>query len=202
MRLGVEDAIGIEGDWLDQGVLRFPREQLRLHDLSTPLDLGREFDLAISLEVGEHIPESSARTLVETVTRHAPVAVFSAAAPLQGGTQHVNERWPAYWAELFGERGFVSVDILRPRIWLDDDVAWYYRQNVFMAVREDALGNYPALRDEYERSHGRVLPLVHPEHFMRIARSSPVRLKDNAVGSLYERWPQARQIRDVIRRAR
>ncbi len=50
-----------------------------------------------------------------------------------------------------------------------------------------------------ERSGGRVLPLVHPDRYVRIARSSPVRLEDNAVGTLYERWPSARRWRDALR---
>jgi SAM-dependent methyltransferase len=196
---GVEDVFGVEGAWLDPAVLRVPREKVQIHDLTTPLSIGREFDLAISLEVGEHLPDTAASGLVKMLTEHAPVVAFSAAAPLQGGTHHVNERWPGYWAELFAAQGFVSVDALRPRMWLDDQIAWYYRQNMFLAVRADALQRYPGLRVEYERSRGSVLPLVHPDRYLRVARSSPVRLKDSAVGMLYERWPGVRRWRDALR---
>lgn len=198
-RQGIDDVFGVEGAWLDQSVLRVPREKVQIHDLTMPLSLGRQFDLAISLEVGEHLPESAAAGLVGMLTEHAQAVAFSAATPLQGGTHHVNERWPGYWAELFAAHGFVSVDALRPRIWLDEQIAWYYRQNMFLAVREDELGRYPALRAEYERSGGSVLPLVHPDRYVRVARSSPVRLKDNALGTLYERWPSVRRWRDTVR---
>jgi SAM-dependent methyltransferase len=197
-RQGVEDVFGVEGSWLDPAVLRIPPENVRIHDLTTPLSLGRQFDLAISLEVGEHLPPTAAAGLVKMLAEHAPVVAFSAAAPLQGGTHHVNERWPDYWAELFAAHGFVSVDLLRPRIWLDEQIAWYYRQNMFLAVREDALERYPALRAEYERSRGNVLPLVHPHRYVRVARRSPVRLKDNALGAVYERWPAVRRWRDAV----
>lgn len=202
MNAGVDDVMGVEGDWLDPGVLRIPRERLRLHDLTVPLELGRTFDLAVSLEVGEHLPETAARTLVATITKHAPVAMFSAAAPLQGGTHHVNERWPQYWSDLFAERGFVGVDVLRPRIWLDDEIAWYYRQNVFMAVQEDMLASLPPLAEAHRLSGGQVLPLVHPERFMRLAPTSPVRLKDAALGTIYERVPRVRQLREQLGRSR
>jgi SAM-dependent methyltransferase len=198
-RQGIEDVFGVEGAWLDPSVLRIPAAKVQIHDLTRPLSLARRFDLAISLEVGEHVPDSAAAGLVKMLTEHAPVVAFSAAAPLQGGTHHVNERWPGYWAGLFAAHGFVSVDVLRPRIWLDEQIAWYYRQNMFLAVREDALERYSALHAEYERSGGSVLPLVHPARYVRVARSSPVRLKDNALGTLYERWPGVRRWRDALR---
>jgi len=194
--------LGVEGQWLDTSVLRIPGDRVKIHDLTKPLELDRGFDLALSLEVGEHLPESAAPEFVRTLTRLAPVIAFSAAAPLQGGTHHVNERWPGYWAGLFAEHGFVSVDVLRPKFWLDDQVAWYYRQNMFKAVSEDQVSRYSAVRDEYARSDGRVLPLVHPERYMRIATSSPTRLKDNMIGTLYERWPATRAVRDSAKCSR
>jgi SAM-dependent methyltransferase len=200
MERGIDDVLGVEGAWLDTSVLRIPSDNLKIHDVTRPLKLDRQFDLALSLEVGEHLPEVAAGQLVATLTSLAPVVVFSAAAPLQGGTHHVNERWPGYWAELFSAHGFRAVDSLRPRIWLDDEIAWYYRQNMFLAVREDQLGRYQALRDDLDRTQGHVLPLVHPERYVRVARLSPVRLKDSAMGTAYERWPAIRQLRDAIRR--
>jgi SAM-dependent methyltransferase len=198
---GVDDVLGMDGQWLDTSVLRIPRDRVKLQDLTAPVELGREFDLALSLEVAEHLPAGAAAEIVATLTRHAPVVAFSAAAPLQGGTHHVNEQWPDYWAALFAERGFVSVDALRPRFWLDDQLAWYYRQNMFLALREDVLPRYPALADEYARSGGRMLPLVHPDRYLRIAASSPTRVKDSVMAALYERWPATRGVRDSVRSA-
>jgi SAM-dependent methyltransferase len=198
---GVDDVLGVEGEWLDTTVLRIPRDRMKIHDLTTPLRLDRGFDLALSLEVGEHLPPSAAPELVRTLTRLAPVIAFSAAAPLQGGTHHLNERWPDYWAGLFAERGFAPLDSLRPRIWLDRRVAWYYRQNTFLAVCEDVLERHPILREEYARSGGRVLPLVHPDRYLRIAPSSLARVKDDALGMLDERWPAARSVRSALKGA-
>ncbi len=198
---GVDDVVGIEGDWLDTSVLRIPEDRLKLHDLTIPLDLERRFDLALSLEVGEHLPASAAPVLVQTLTRLAPVVAFSAAAPLQGGTHHVNERWPEYWADLFAEHGFVSVDTLRPKFWLDEHVAWYYRQNMFLAVHEERLERHPFLAREHERTGGRVLPLVHPDRYLQIAPSSVARLKASMLGTVYERWPVARSVTGSMKSA-
>src|SRR3981081_11169 len=95
-RDGVPDVFGIDGDWAPRDRLQLTGGQVAHHDPSQPLDLGRRFDLAICLEVAEHLPAASADALVALLTRHAPVVLFSAAIPGQGGTGHVNEQRPVY----------------------------------------------------------------------------------------------------------
>jgi SAM-dependent methyltransferase len=101
------------------------------HDLTRSFDYGR-FDLAICVEVAEHLPASAAGTLVDSLVNAAPVVAFSAAVPGQGGFGHVNLQWPDYWAALFGARGYRQFDAVRWRIWDDDRVAPWYRQNLFL----------------------------------------------------------------------
>lgn len=108
-------------------------------DLARPFWLEEEFDLAVCLEVAEHLPESSARGLVESLTRSAPAVLFSAAVPGQGGAGHLNEQWPSFWTGLFAAQDFVRIDAVRPRIWRDDRVEWWYRHNLFLYVRRDRL---------------------------------------------------------------
>jgi 2-polyprenyl-3-methyl-5-hydroxy-6-metoxy-1,4-benzoquinol methylase len=60
--------------------------------LDSPLDLGRAFDLVISLEVAEHLPESAADAFIDSLVRHGDVILFSAAIPFQGGHRHINEQ--------------------------------------------------------------------------------------------------------------
>ena len=70
------------------------------------------------LEVAEHIPPECADIFVESLTWGlAPVIMFSAAVPGQGGTLHLNEQWPAYWASKFAQHGYVLIDCLRPQLW-------------------------------------------------------------------------------------
>jgi hypothetical protein len=69
---------------------------------------------------------------------------------------------------------------------------------MFLAVHEAALERHPTLTSEHARTGGRVLPLVHPDRYLRIAPSSLTRSKDNALGALYERWPAARSARSAL----
>jgi SAM-dependent methyltransferase len=65
-----------------------------------PAEVGTA-DLALCLEVAEHLPPEMGRDLVDFLTGQAPIVVFSAAHPGQGGTGHVNEQPQAYWIERF-----------------------------------------------------------------------------------------------------
>lgn len=127
------------------------------HDLATPLpDLGR-FDLAISLEVAEHLPSSRAAGFVADLVSLAPVVVFSAAIPGQGGTGHVNEQWPAYWVDLFAANGYAVSGALRWLIWNDDRVENWYRQNLMVATATPKA--WPAL---FDTPMADPFPVVHP----------------------------------------
>lgn len=110
-------------------------------DLSQPMRYERMFDLCISLEVAEHLPESSADIFVETLTSLAPVILFSAAIPGQFGDNHVNEQWPSYWEERFKKLGFYGFDVLRQKFWNNDNVTWWYRQNMVLFVKIDKLAS-------------------------------------------------------------
>jgi SAM-dependent methyltransferase len=163
---GIEDIYGIDGDYIDREKLEIPSDHFCPRDLSRPLRMGRTFDLAVSLEVAEHLPGEAAEVFVESLTRLAPAILFSAAAPYQGGTHHVNEQWPAYWAERFGRRGYLPVDCLRRRLWENPQVDWWYAQNAFLYVDQCLLEANLALKQEYETAGPGALPLVHPRRFL------------------------------------
>ena len=98
---GNDDIIGVDGDYVYQSQLEIPRATFVARDLTRPVDLGRSFDLAISLEVAEHLPAPCASTFVASLVKLAPIVLFSAAIPGQGGTDHVNEQWQDYGAICF-----------------------------------------------------------------------------------------------------
>lgn len=127
---GVHDLMGVDGDYIDRSELLIPSERFRSADLTRPFDLGRTFDAVISLEVAEHLPESAAGMFVETLTRHAPVVVFSAAVPCQTGLGHVNEQWQSYWAAKFAKAGYDAFDVIRWRVWDNAEISFWYRQNI------------------------------------------------------------------------
>jgi SAM-dependent methyltransferase len=148
LRLGITDCCGVDGDYVDRNALVISRDRFVAWDLATRYDPGRRFDLALSLEVGEHLPASAVPAYLESLTTAASRIVFSAAVPGQGGVQHVNEQWPWYWQRLFEQRGFVCLDPFRPLLWQNDAVAQYYRQNLFLYVDP---GAHPELVSQYYR---------------------------------------------------
>jgi len=159
-RHGVEDILGIDGEYLAKQYLVIPEDRVMCADLSSSIEVGRRFDLAISLEVGEHLPESSARGFVETLTRLSDVILFSAAIPRQGGPGHVNEQWQDYWRGLFRDLSYRVADPIRPRIWHDERVMGYYRQNILLYVAQRRAAELPQL--EFV-APDRSVDLVHPQ---------------------------------------
>ena len=91
------------------------------HDVTQPWSPERPYELAICVEVAEHLPPEAMQTLVGSITGAAPCCVFSAAAPLQGGIGHLNERVPSDWARAFAQAGFECLDP-RARFWNDDSI--------------------------------------------------------------------------------
>lgn len=129
---GVDYILGIDGFHVDPKWLRIPKESFKQADLSCPLELNERFDLAVCLEVAEHLPPRSADGLLDLLTKSSPCVLFSAAIPLQGGVEHVNERWPEYWHAKFQERDFRKFDVIRGGIWANPKVRYWYRQNIFL----------------------------------------------------------------------
>ena len=160
-QLGVHDVVGVDGPWALRR-LKIDRRTFVPLDLHSPLGLDRRFDLAISLEVAEHLPGEVASRFVQQLTDLAPVVLFSAAVPGQGGTGHVNEQWPDYWASCFAEHRYVMVDAVRPRFWDDPTIEPWYAQNAFLFASAEACAASPALAAAAD--DGPLLPLrvVHP----------------------------------------
>lgn len=146
---GADRVLGMDGDYVDPSSLMIPRDCFRAVDLNRPggIDemMDERFDLAMCLEVAEHLQRTSAEHLVAFLCRLAPVVLFSAAMPMQGGTQHVNEQWPDYWAALFRRYNYEKIDAIRQFIWKNSEVEWWYRQNIYLFVRENSIGSYPEL---------------------------------------------------------
>ena len=161
--LGVNDIFGIDGPWCSDVLRVIESEHFAAIDLRLAFTLPRRFDLVLCLEVAEHLATDRATGLVDDLCRLAPVIVFSAAIPGQGGTGHVNEQWPMYWATLFEQRGFLAVDVLRPALWDNASVNAWYAQNMILYVHKDH-----ALRDIGGLSRWSRPPrsLVHPSLFL------------------------------------
>ena len=156
---GVVDVVGVDAPYVEREALRIDPGSFVARDLSDPFRLGRGFDLALSLEAAHYLPEDRAATLVESIAALAPAVLFGAAVPGQGGGPGRNRQWPAWWAALFARHGFRAEDWLRPRVWEDERVDWWYAQNTILYLRDGAPGD-------------RILPLVHPGLLREVADPS------------------------------
>ncbi|MDR0795084.1 MAG: class I SAM-dependent methyltransferase, partial [Tannerella sp.] len=116
-KYGITDIRGYDGKWVDKSKLLIPKECFFEVDFDKPIEIDRKFDLAISIEVAEHLQESSADSFIENLTKAADFVLFSAAIPYQGGyrggANHINEQWPGYWCDKFNRFGYVCVDSIR-----------------------------------------------------------------------------------------
>jgi SAM-dependent methyltransferase len=181
--LGAKKVRGFDGEYVDSSMLTIDQSEFRVADLKSSISCDQPFDLAMCLEVGEHLPDSSAVGLVDSLASLAPVVLFSAAIPGQGGTGHINEQWPDYWCTLFKRCGFACVDILRVKFWTDPSIEPWYIQNAFIYARQPNASLVSFVTDHPPS-------LVHPQIFggalantslqrrlKRFARSSVRRLQ-------------------------
>lgn len=159
---GIEDIRGLDGDYVPTDMLMIPTDAFQPADLRSHIETDRTFDLAMSLEVGEHLPTESSEALVKTLTDRAPVVAFSAAIPLQGGANHINEQWQSFWCERFAACGYIPCDAVRPRIWHEPGVAFWYAQNLIVYVDENKIDDYPKLKEARAGADERLMDIVHP----------------------------------------
>ncbi len=150
---GVENVKGLDGDYIDRSLLLIPAEDFYPVDLSRPFSLGGTFDLAVSLEVAEHLPQSCAICFVESLVKLAPIILFSAAIPYQGGANHLNEQWPEYWKQIFLKYDYAMFDPVRKLIFNDERVEWWYRQNIYMFASANIIDGNVMLRGLVENSN-------------------------------------------------
>jgi SAM-dependent methyltransferase len=73
-----------------------------------PLPRTVQFDLAMTLEVGEHIPPYLSGQFVRTLVALSDRIIFTAAQPHQEAPGHINCREKAFWRRLFEAEGFTT----------------------------------------------------------------------------------------------
>lgn len=181
---------GYEGSWVDTQHLEIPAPCFAHHDLTAPIaPPATKYDLALSLEVAEHLPESAADTFVDSLTGLSDFVLFSAAIPDQGGRHHINEQWLEYWLERFAARGYVGLDVIRAHIWHDTEIADWYRQNVVLLAarsRLDAL-DLPAPAETLAP-----VSLVHPDAYIyKLNRHREQIEKHRTVGGAWKLFRRA-----------
>jgi SAM-dependent methyltransferase len=166
---GVTDVVGIDGPYVRREALRIEPTAFVAQDLAEPFELDRRFDLALSLEAAHYVSEEHAEGLVDSIAKLAPAVLFGAAVPHQGGGPGRNRQWPSWWAKLFAAHGFRAVDWLRPIVWEDDRVDWWYAQNTILFLADGGVGE-------------RILPLVHPGLAAELAHPTEAQVRRRRFG--------------------
>jgi len=166
---GAEKVLGVDGPWVKQEVLQIEQDEFLLHDVKQPVPVDHKFDLAISLEVAEHLPEESADTIVDSLCSLSDYVLFSAAIPFQRGRQHINMQWQEYWVQKFEERKYIVYDFVREAIWGDSEIPVWYRQNCFLFVNEKKADTVKA-----DPSQKNFISVVHPDYFVWLIKRRPI----------------------------
>ena len=137
--LGAGDLLGLDGGYVPREKMLISPANFRSCDLEGQSLKGaaseRRFDLVICAEVAEHLPPERAPSFIDELCALGDAVLFSAAVPGQGGTGHVNLRWPDYWDAHFARNGFACFDNLRPRLWDEPRVEFWYLQNILFFAR-------------------------------------------------------------------
>jgi len=136
---GISDICGFDGNWVDKNLLIIPNECFFEVDFEEPIELKRKFELAISIEVAEHLSEKSANKFVETLVNASDIVLFSAAIPFQGGDNHINEQWPEYWHNLFKAYDYIAADCLRKKLWANKMVLDFHKQSILIYGKKEKL---------------------------------------------------------------
>ena len=164
LQAGATSAFGVEGNWVTSAMLDDTRIAFAPQDLEQRVT-GPRVDLALSLEVGEHLSPRRAETFIADLVALAPAILFSAAIPGQGGVGHLNEQWQSWWASHFEALGYQPYDVIRPAIWTDDAIPAWYRQNVVLYLDETTARGLAMTPTEPA-----LLDRVHPAFWARANR--------------------------------
>jgi SAM-dependent methyltransferase len=136
--LGATRLLGFDGEWNTKSLMIDDAIEFQGIDLSKPFFVPEKVDLTISVEVAEHLEPKVAPQFVRCLTECSDMILFSAAYLNQGGTNHINEQQHSYWAKLFAAHDFYPFDLFRPIFWGNEDIAYWYRQNVFLYIRKNS----------------------------------------------------------------
>lgn len=205
---GATQAVGLDGSWNSQDKMIDQAIDFRQVDLTFPFDISdcERFDLAMSLEVAEHLPSDSSSRFIKSLTALSDTIMFGAAYSNQGGTNHINEQPHTFWAELFVREGYQPFDLFRGELWGNPEVEFWYQQNTFLYVKESSPA-FSALISQGQTPLGNLafLNCVHPQLF-EIRRTPTQMSPESIVGwtqLLLEQYPDfAAQIAPLVENAR
>lgn len=135
--------MGVEVVFLDGVVPPEPYAfpvHIQVRDLTEPFEnIWGDFDFALCLDVGEHIPEDLSDIFLANLTNLSDTVIMACAPPGQGGQHHVNEQPKRYWIKRMSENGFAykrpstgvlceAFKLIRPPLmWMWEHISVYER---------------------------------------------------------------------------
>lgn len=161
---GVNEVLGVDGRHVPLDKLNIDLSEFIACDLRelSATDMGKRFDLLLCLEVAEHLEPEYAHQFVQALVSLSDRIIFSAAVPNQTGENHFNEQYPDYWADMFSQWGYSFLDPFREKFWQNENVNWWYRQNMFLVVRNELAEDYNFPYNENVYIHPKLLELQAP----------------------------------------
>jgi len=129
---GIVDYCGIDASYVNKKILEIPQENFISADLENKINVEKKYDLLLCLEVAEHLTFQRSESFVCDLVNISDTIIFSAAIPHQTGQNHINEQYPEFWVKIFNKFNYECFDLLRPIIWNNNDVDWWYRQNILI----------------------------------------------------------------------
>ena len=188
---GVRRTVGVDGDWNSQAAMLDPGVEFHPANLEKRLTLTGPFDLAISLEVAEHLRPESSDAFVESLSSLSDVVLFGAAFSGQPGVNHINTRPHSFWAGKFFDRGYALFDLFRPNFWNDDRVEPCYRQNTFLYVKSGHTLHDALVKSGYKCDRdAQFIDCVHPAIYLGLLNEFN-RLQQSGGAGRQEPPPQA-----------
>ena len=166
---GIKDIKGYDHFSVEPKLLSSIKDYVDLCNLDKPLNVGRRYDLAVCLEVAEHLKSTSANHLINSLCGFSNLVLFAAAIPGQARRSykwHTNEQWQSYWCEKFEAKNYVPLDFIRKKFWADKNLPLWYKQNIFLYVKKDILDQHPKIANH----RAQILDIVHPDLFKQRER--------------------------------
>lgn len=170
---GATKLLGIDGPWNTQADMIDQDIIFQQEDLNNPasIQIDEQFDLAISLEVAEHLKPLVSSAFIKKIASFSDVVLFSAAYWKQGGKDHINERQHSFWAEEFNKYGFQPFDLFRPVFWGDKDVRFWYQQNCFLYVKDKSdVAEKLAVSGHHPLKNLEFMNCIHPRLYGRYTK--------------------------------
>lgn len=161
-KMGTHVLHGIDGPWVKSDHILSKGIRFTPTNMEMELPITRKYDLAMSVEVAEHLSQARASSIVGALCKASDVVMFGAAVKGQGGENHINEQRQSYWADLFRANGYLPSDPIRPLCWNDGRVAPWYKQNTLVYVNSQ---RSDLLKIFVPSDSNTILDIIHPEMF-------------------------------------